>query len=200
MKELGELHKELIALFAYYAELEGAINTWHETLKSRVPNAVTSDIPLHIGRDNPNDPGARYLYTKPFRIAIQDSTKDGPHVSTHRKAVIALTYAIWEDEYRARIANECGFKEKRKIKSDVFRDLNMYRQAILHVNGRLDRETNVLNFFNRGETVAFTENQMTELFSTLVCELNRIGKEYYKIDPGFSFERALNRASRPQFV
>ena len=200
MKELTELHKELIALFAYYAELEGAINTWHETLKSRVPNAITSDIHLHIGRDNPNYADAHYLYAKPFRVAIQDSAKDGEHVKTHRKAVIALTYAVWEDEYRARIASECGCKGKGDIKSDIFQDLNRYRQAILHVNGYMDRETKVLKFFNMGEIVAFTEDQMTVLFSTLIEELNRIGKEYYKSNPGFSFEQALNRASSPQFL
>ena len=200
MKELRELHKELITLFAYYAELEGAVNTWHETLKSRVPNAITSNSSLHIGRDDPNDADAKFLYAKPFRIAIQDSAKDGSHVTTHRKAVIALTYAVWEDEYRARIAAACGYMNKNDIKSDIFHDLNIYRQAILHVNSRLDRETTVLDFFNKGESVSFTEDQMTELFSTLVKELNRIGEEYYKSDPGFSFEQALNQASRPQFL
>ena len=111
-----------------------------------------------------------------------------------------MAYALWEDEYRKRIATECGLKCKNDISSDVFHDLNKFRQAILHAGSRLDEETKAIHFFRKGDTVAFTENQMTELFAAIIEELNRIGNEYYNMNPGFSFKQALDRAGRPNFL
>ena len=110
----------------------------------------------------------------------------------YRESVIAFSYALWEDQYRGRIAHECKLANKNKIKSDVFYDLNKYRQAILHSGGRLAAEPKVIRFFNRGEEVLLTDDHMYELFSLLVGELNRLGREYYRQDPQFSLDRPLN--------
>ena len=103
-----------------------------------------------------------------------------------------MTYALWEEEYRPEIAIECGLTSKDDVKSDVFHDLNKYRQAILHVSGRLDREPSVIHFFSEGEVVSLTKDHMHDLFSYLISDLNRIGETYYEVNLGLSLDKPLH--------
>lgn len=200
MEKLKALHNELMDLFKYYAELEGALSFWHEHLKNTVRDVAGPGASYLVSQHDPTEAGATYLYKKTFGDGIRDSAKDGRHAMMHARAVITLAYALWEDKFREQIAVECGFKSRDDIKSGVFGDLNKYRQAILHVGSCLDREPEVAKFFKEGDKVDFTEDQMTELFSVMIEELNRIGKEYYKSDPGFSLEQALAKLGRPNFL
>ena len=116
----------------------------------------------------------------------------GRNVRLCRNGVIALTYALWEENYRETIAKECGLACKNEVLSDVFQDLNKYRQAILHRGGRLDRELVKMGVFAKGDVVSFTKDQMRDLFAQLIEELNRIGEEYYGQDPGFTLDKPLH--------
>ncbi len=106
--------------------------------------------------------------------------------------VIAFAYALWEDEYRAKIAKECDLPHKRDVNSEVFYDLNKYRQAILHASGRLDREPSVMKYVREGEIVELSEEQMYDLFKTLIEELNYISTTYYKEPASFSIDRGFS--------
>ncbi|MCY4613337.1 MAG: hypothetical protein OXB94_06935 [Nitrospira sp.] len=192
MQALINLHNELIALYGYQLEISAALGQWNKFLKSlqnRTPNQR-----IFFGTDDPNTPSAKYQYAQSVAYLIHASEKNGINVNRHRQSVVTLTYAIWEDQYRKRIAYECGLSNKRDIKSDVFQDLNKYRQAILHAGGRLVREPNVIHFFKLGEEVLLTNEHMNELFAILIVELNRIAKTYYRQDPGFSLNKPLNNS------
>lgn len=80
---------------------------------------------------------------------------------------------------------------KNCIASDVFQELNRYRQAILHNNGKLDRSPKIICFFEKGDTISFTDDQTVEPFSILINELNQIGKTHYGRDPQFVFKQRL---------
>ena len=193
MDSLLALHEKLMVLYAHHTEMEAAWAIWNNFLKSQIKGQTTLENQMWFGRDDPRSPDANFHYAKTYRTLIQDSEENGQNSWRQRNAVVAFAYALWEDEYRNLIALECGFNEKNAIESEVFQDLNKYRQAVLHVSGRLDREPQVIRYFTKGDVVAFTKNQMYALFSALINELNHIGKTYYKQDP----KLALDKSMRP---
>ncbi|MCY4355265.1 MAG: hypothetical protein OXC09_10870 [Truepera sp.] len=196
MQALRNLYEELIALYGYVVEAGLAFIKFRGWLCGRVATDPELDIrdTLKVGKGNPNRAGATYQYTTTPKQLIDAFVKEGPYFQLLRKSAIALAYAMWEDQYRGKIAQECGMADKNEIKSDVFQDLNTYRQAILHRSGKLGREPKVVRFFNKGDTVSFTVDHMEELFSSLIDELNRIGKTYYKEDLQFSFHKPVDQA------
>ena len=109
-----------------------------------------------MGRDDPNKHDSNYQYAMFFSEIISISSRNGAHANTLRRSVVALTYSIWEDKYRARIAHECQKDTKNEIESDVFHDLNKYRQAVLHAGGRLvgnPKVNEILQKWRRGLVV-----------------------------------------------
>ena len=189
MKAITDLYDEFVSLYGYYLEVREALRKWRDFLEKRMESR---DKRLFFGSGDPNRPNATYKYVRTFGWLIDASDDNGINVSTHRRSIIAFSYALWEDQYRRRIAHECNRATKNEIKSDVFYDLNRYRQAILHSGGRLTDEPKLIRFFNRGDEVLLTDDHMYDLFVLLVGELNRIGREYYGQDPRFTVDRPLN--------
>ena len=189
---LNRFHDELMIIFASSIETEIGFRLlvkWLEEIEN--DPRVDSSFDVQVGERDPRVATAKYHYEKPLAELIRDSKEGGANVRLHRNGVIALAYALWEEEYRAVIAQECGLSCKNKVQSDAFQDLNKYRQAILHRGARLDRETTVMCFFAKGDSVSFTEDQMHGLFGQLIEELNRIGETYYCQNPGFTFNNLL---------
>ena len=200
MQAIFDLHHDFIDLYAYHAETCGALRHWCEHLKKHVKTLNKPDQKIFFGRGDPNTQGAMYQYTKTVDKAIVDSATNGAHESILRRSIIALIYSVWEDQYRQRIAYECGFKHKNEIKSDVFHDVNRYRQAILHAGGRLIGAPKVLKFFKEGDQVLLDIDHIDELFSILIDEINRLGVVYYKQDPKLSLSAPLNASKSPKGV
>ena len=203
MKALEALNREIVALYACHVEIEIALRRWTDTLnRDIIRGSTTPDNFVSFSRGDtdsfdPNSPKASFQYRKTLRDTVRDSEENGINVRLNRNSVVVFICALWEEEYREQIAKECGLKTKDSINSDVFRDINKYRQAVLHANGRLDRNPQVIPFFKKGEVVALTKNQMYDLFDTVINELNRIGETYYCQNPAFSLCNRLN-SHQPQ--
>ena len=196
IQTLIALHRELMDLYEHQAETTQAIHTWANLLRNQATTGgTTPENRLFFGRGDPNDPGAMYQFERLYKDLIMDSEEGGRNIRLHRNGVIALTYSLWEVEYRDKIAKECGLT-KNDIKSDTFHDLNKYRQAVLKVGGRLDRQPKVLRFFKKGEVVSFTKDHMDDLFSALMDALNEIGRIYYEQNPGFRLDKPMTRSGR----
>ncbi len=192
MQALFDLHEDILDMYAYHTEMSGALHLWHTHLRTKIKNPKRPNQKIFFGNDDPNDPTTKFQYSKTVDKAIADSSKNGTHINALRRSVIALTYAIWEDKYRQRIAYECQLSDKNRVESDVFHDLNRYRQAVLHAGGRLVGEPKVIKFFRSGEEVLLTNDHIDKLFSILITEINRIGKAYYKEDPKVTLDRPLH--------
>ena len=197
MDALKNFHRELMDIFASYIETKMGflvlvqwLDAQFEAAKAKDP-AILPSMPVQVGKGDPNLPSARYNYEKPWAEFRRESEEGGRNPRMHRNGVICLTYALWEERYRGAIASECGLVCKNKVQSDVFQDLNKYRQAILHRGGLLDLVPMKMKFFSKGEMVAFTDEQMESLFACLVEELNRVGSAYYKTHPGFTFGKPI---------
>ena len=193
MNALQECHRDVIEIYGYGVQVIGALFTWHKHLCDQISSGKTKKSNrMFFGDSNPNHPEAKYHYQRDFGYLLDMSANNGPLSVIHRRSVVTLLYSAWEDRHRALIAEEIGFKSKNDLNSDVFRDVNVYRRAIIHAGGRLRDEPKVFGFFEKGEEVSLTHKHIDLIFRHVVDELNRIGKEHYGTDPQFSFGHPLN--------
>lgn len=182
----------LIDLFEFQLEPSLAIGEWRKFLQQQLNATGTSlDNRVFFGRDAPSEPDARYQVSRKLRELISDAEEGGRNLRLHRNGVITSAYSLWDDQCRVAIAKDCDLA-KNDVRSDVFQDLNKLRQAILHVDSRLDRHLKVMKFFAKGGVVSFTADHLHQLFAMLISELNRLGNAYFGEDPGLSLDKHLN--------
>ena len=192
MKALKHFHKDLVDILGYMVQVETAIGFWREQMKGLMgERRIAPSTPVPFGSGDPRQPDATYQYETTLEDLIAASEKEGINYIVHHRCILVLVVASWEDCHRRLIACECGI-DKNDVKSDVFHDLNKYRQAILHAGGRLDSKPKALHLFRKGDEIVLSASQMDAIFRDLIDELNRIGREYYYIDPEFTFEKRLH--------
>ena len=192
MRALFDLHDEVLDMYAHHEETCTALHHWGEILKGFHRGPKNPDSKYFFGKDKATAQDAKFQYSKNIDALIADSSRNGVHASIVRRSVITLTYAIWEDQYRQRIAYECDLKNRNEISSDVFHDLSRYRQAILHAGGRLVDTPKAIKFFKKGDQVLLTHDHIYEIFSIIVEELNRIGEVYYGQNPKLTLDVSLD--------
>ena len=191
VQALKELYEELIAFYGYEQESKMAALTCTKWLEASLPG-VERDAEISLGgKQDPNDPDAKYEYKKTYGELIDALARDGSHATFRRRGLIALIYALWEHRSRELIAQECS-RAKNDVKSVVFQDLGKYRHAIVHSGGKLGKEPKIVCFFRKGDVVSLTQGHIQKLFSILIGELNRIGEVYYKENPRFSLKKSLH--------
>jgi len=192
MKELLALHEEIVAIYGYYVQVQTGVGEWHKLLKELVDTQRTNSSNIvYFGRGDPNSSDSRYQYVATIADLIDNSARTGRLSYIHRRSVIVFIVASWEDYYRGRIAQELRI-ERADVTSDVFRDLNKYRQAIVHARGILRANPKVILHFRRGDHVVLTDEHMDSIFRLIVDELNRLGRTLYNNEPGFKFNKGLS--------
>ena len=193
MKALIDCHCEMVKIYGYGIQVDAALMLWHRWLKDRISSKeTTGKNHFYFGSDRPSNPNATFTYRRTFKILINASSRTGETIVIHRTSVIALLYASWEDRHRKRIEVEAGLNDKSDLQSDVFGDVRMLRNAIMHANGALRYEPKVFRFFSKGEKVILTNQHLDTIFRAAVDELNRIAREYFSANPHFKFEKRLN--------
>ena len=194
MTALALFHKEIIEMYGYYVQVRAAISRYHSFLSDLVvgPGPTTGSNDLFFAPVDPNRPDARYRYRRTLGDLIEASGRNGILEVTHRRSVVVLIVASWEETYRERIAKELGLSDKNDVKSDAFRDLNRLRNAILHTGNELRDGLRAIRLFEVGEQVSLTHEHVDYIFEALVDALNRIGRDYYRRDPQFNFETPLH--------
>lgn len=193
MKALRECHGDVIDIYGYGVQVTLGLNLWREWLRELISSGKVRnlDLPVAFGQGHPKRPEAAYQYQRDFRYFLAVSDKDGTTQVIHRRSMVTLLCSAWEDRHRALIAKELGFKCKNELESDVFKDVNVYRRAIIHAGGKLRDEPKVFHFFRRGEVVSLTDDHIDTIFRRVVDELNRIGRDHYGADPQFNFDQPL---------
>ena len=198
MKALTELHSKIVEIYGYGVQVSMALVYWRTWLNERISSGSTTlDNRVLFGKRDPNDPNATYVYRRTFRYLLDASSPNGDTLAIHRRNLIALLYACWENPYRRKITEEAGLKGKYDIKSDVFQDVRIYRNSILHANGTLDQVPKIFRFFSKGDKVTLTSQDIDEIFRAAIDELNRIAKKYFDTNPRFILEEPLHPAGQP---
>ena len=192
MEELAGFRRELDDTYGYYAQVNAAIGFFRDDLDKKYGQLLGPDSPVRFGVGDPNRPDASYRHERTYSEVVADFSRHGRLQAVHLRSVIVLVVALWEDKYRGRIANELQLENRDVLKSDVFGDLNKYRNAILHAEATLREEPRVLPFFRKGQQILLTSEHMETVFSTIVDELNKIGEEHYGQNPDFRFKMPLH--------
>lgn len=193
MQALQTLFDELVELHGYQLQMTLSISECHKLLQSVGKKPGTRMIDrVTFGKDNPNDPNASYGFSARYGSILHANSPDGHNAQLMRCGVIVLAYSLWEDQYRGKIATECGLPRKNDIASQVFRDLNIYRRAAVHAGRILREQPKVLPFLSKNAALRFTADEMQTLFELLIDELNRVGRDYYQTNTNFALSRALH--------
>jgi hypothetical protein len=189
VKALIELHQELVRIYGFNSELLAALNAWSGFLTNILGNGVsTPTSKIFFGRGHPEkDP---FQYSAPIGDLIAKAQKDGPNHQMLCRMGIAFAYSYWEHCARPAIALEVGCRTA-EIANPTFGDLRKYRNAVLHVGGRLDSKMEKLDLFSIGETLTFTEEKFYLLFKELVNALNTISSNYYNQETNFDLDIEL---------
>ena len=182
-----------MTLYGYQLQVDVSISEWRKLLDglrkkhgTRMGNRVT------FGKDDANDPNATYEFSTTYGSILDANSSNGQNPQLMRCGVIVLAYSLWEDQYRSKIATECGLASRDNVKSEIFRDLNIYRRAAVHARRIVRSQPKVFPFLSKDAALRFSPADMQQLFELLIDELNRIGRDYYHINTNFSLSRTLN--------
>ncbi len=138
-------------------------------------------LPHIYGEGDPNDPNSIILHESTqgeYKIRIKEGGRNHVVIS---HLCITQTYQYWEDHYRSLIAQTIG-RSKQDIKSDVFGDLRIYRNSIIHHRAIALPEINkckVFKWHSEGDEIKFTDKQIQEIIINVKTEINSLPEKYY---------------------
>ena len=145
--------------------------------KMRELNEGESDtFPITVMNDNPDYPETRALHHTTLGQLLQRLSADGEDSRAIGNSSLVMIYQLWEDEYRNRIAVDLG-KEKNEIRSDLFGDIRIVRQGIVHNNGKKTQDIRKLKIMElmEGENIHLSEKQFEKLINDIKVDLKKIG-------------------------
>lgn len=193
--QLDAFAAELVNIYGMQIEMEAGLNQWRSQIGKIVSKqGVSWDNRMVFATGSPTDPNSKMQYARRLSEIFTLAGQEGAYAVHFRRMAVAHVYARWEHSARALIAGEIGIADN-DLKSPVFGDLRHYRQAILHVNGRLDKKTEVLPYFRKGDFVNFTKDIFHDLFVRLIDALNQIARDHYGISTGYSLDKTLAEAA-----
>lgn len=123
MNALRAFHDELVDIYGYLTQVNTALMIWRGFLNNCVTGRTTPNNIFFFGQGDPNKADSTYQYRRTFAELVAEN---GTTSVMHRRSVVVLLVASWEDRHRALVAREFGLK-KNDLKSDVFHDLNRCR-------------------------------------------------------------------------
>jgi hypothetical protein len=88
-------------------------------------------------------------------------------------AVLVFVYHLWDEIYRHAIAREKGI-EPRDLKVDIFGDVRLLRNAIIHNKGIADENVAKCRTFTRfkpGDQLLIGGNDLSEIYNAIRDEL-----------------------------
>lgn len=99
------------------------------------------------------------IKTKDALIGLE---KNGPFSQLVAFGMITWIFAMWEEEYRKKIADELNV-QKNDILCDIMGDLRFFRNWIVHNNGIANKDVKKLislNWLKEGDPIIITTNEM----------------------------------------
>ncbi len=188
---LDDFYEDIVAIYGLCEEIDLAQDKASKWYSDMIEGGA-SESNLLFGNGAPMDIDATYQYKRKISELHKNVQRDGPNAQAIRKMAIVNAYACWEHKYRKSITDTLN-SNANQLQSKVFADLNKYRQAVLHVQSRLDKDTEVFDFCKKGAILSLSKEQFHELFKLLVEELNSISKTYFTTRTDYSLDIYLNQ-------
>lgn len=138
------------------------------------------NLPMTFGAGAPGDPNTIVLHQSKQGDFKSRNERGGRNHITLGNLCIVLLYQYWEDYYRGEIANSLS-KGKNEVHSDVFGDLRLLRNSILHHRSiSLDdiSRYKIFKWFNQSDVIQLSPEQVDEIFLTTKAETITLRSEY----------------------
>lgn len=138
--------------------------------------------PMLYGIGDPNFPNSFILHECTQDEFKKRNSENGKNIQTLANLCIIQVYQYWEDYYRGKIAEELGL-EKNELKSEIFRDLNLYRKSIIHHRGiALDEidKCKIFRWFKSGNIINLDKNQVGGIILGVKTEIQNYKTQYCK--------------------
>lgn len=137
-------------------------------------------LPMSYGEGDPNLPGSEvYSYTTQGDFKTRINKHGTTSIKIGQMCVFQI-YQYWEDHYRKKIAEAIG-TSKNDINIDIFGDLRLIRNSIIHHRGiALPTIINCkkIKLFHQGQVIDFTQNDVIDLVDRIKKDLNEFKENY----------------------
>jgi hypothetical protein len=133
-------------------------------------------LSFSYGHGDPNLPDSHVFHDTTqgeFKSRIQ---KNGPSYYQIAQLCLSQIYQYWEDHYREQVAESLNLG-KNEIKVDIFGDLRLIRNSIIHNRGYAMSEIvkcKKITWLKPGEPIWITEANLTDIVGWIkadLCEL-----------------------------
>ena len=191
--EYDEALDEAIGL---YLDAQAAMVTYSEHIE-KIQQKSCLDMGLTMveiderqycyGRGDPNSSASIYLHgTTQRELKARNKSGGRNHIVLGQRFIVD-TYTYWEDGYRPRIADAAKI-EKNKLTADVFGDIRIIRNDIIHHRGIATNRIKgckILKWYSEGDLISISEDQFETLITEVRAALEQISQQYAGSPLGF---------------
>ncbi|MFN0157685.1 MAG: hypothetical protein ACKVRP_06380 [Bacteroidota bacterium] len=131
------------------------------------------------GEGNPNDSGTILHHRSTQKDFKVRNSEGGNNLNFIGNMGLITIYHYWDELYRVRIGNICGVN-KNEVQCDVFGDMRLIRNSILHNNGIAKedvRKCKTLQWFKSGDSIVIDKAKFLELLRSLRSLRISVGKQ-----------------------
>lgn len=155
------------------SRIQGFIN---EGMKANPRTVAVGGIEIRsVDVENFTSENTWFLSRNNHEILAANKINGDSYITIGQMAICTL-YNYWEDYYRERCAMALGYN-KNDLKSKLFEDLGMLRNAITHNRGiATEKMKKMVNFkyFSKGDPIIINTQIFNEIVIALLEELERI--------------------------
>lgn len=185
IREFDDVLEDCLLL---YLDATTALMKWYDFLV-QAQQSTRSTMGLTIedldkrgfwyGRGDPNDLNTMILGARTQgEVKLRNQKGGKNHILLGQRFVVDV-YCYWEDEYRSKIAM-CSDKKRNLIVGDVFGDIRLLRNSIIHHRGIALPEITrckILKSFQDGDLIYLDEDRIVEVIGLVRRWLEEFAKE-----------------------
>ena len=136
------------------------------------------------GRGQPGSKDSYSMHISKMGKIKERNKKSGENYKIIANLCLVLIYQYWENYYRVRIANDIGLEETKDLELDIFGEIKVLRDSIIHHRAiALDRveDFKLLKWFKKGDKIEIDDKQLEKIIELILYSvLNDISEEYKK--------------------
>jgi hypothetical protein len=154
----------------------------------RRPNRAKEGAVMWSSLEDPSEPDVIHQRITRTSDYVRANERDGFNEQQICWSLIVFSFAFWDEEVRPRVARN-RIVQPNDIRVDVFGDLRILRNAIIHNTGTLkqsdfDRLKILQPYCSPGQKLAFTHRQMRSIFDELHKGVAALALDYAGKFPG----------------
>ncbi len=139
----------------------------------------------------------RHICTK--RQLMERNSNEGINRKILGNLIIVQIYQYWEDVFRGKIADACRL-EKKRVVNDIFGDIRLLRNAIVHNNGYLTIDSvngiKIFKWFKLHEMIFLNYEKVTEIVWKLKGIIDKIVNRNNFGELGIKFGRTNEKIEK----